>query len=85
MSIEQTVKKLTGIVHNYLPHTNALDLIHDRAHQEMLRLMMSKVDEVLHGESPEILHGIMEHCVGKDMELDKEVGMVVASQAKSDS
>ena len=85
MSIEQTVKKLTGIVHNYLPHTNALDLIHDRAHQEMLRLMMSKVDEVLHGESPEVLQGIMKHCVGKHMELGEEVGTVIASDGKSSS
>ena len=85
MSIEQTVKKLTGIVHDYLPHTNALDLIHDRAHQEMLRLMMSKVDEVLHGESPEVLQGIMKHCVGKHMELDEEFGTVIASDGKSSS
>ena len=75
MTPEAKIDQLSKIVTEHLPHTDILGLIHDRAHQELLRQLMHKVDEALHNEAPQLLHGIMKHCVGKEHDADAVVKM----------
>ena len=74
MNASEKVKALSAIIKSYLPLTDAVDIIHDCAHQEMLRQMMQKVNDELHQAAPDQLRSIMKHCIEESQKPDSCVG-----------